>query len=346
MRIAIVCPYDLGRFGGVQDQAIKLTDWLREAGHEALLLGPGTTGPPGATLLGPTIIVPSNGSTSPISMRPGVWRKVQQVVADCDVVHIHEPLMPTVSLQSMRKLDKPLVGTFHADVPRVMRGVLRTLRGTVRRWTARLAAITAVSPIAAQVLEGVADYRIVPNGLDVALYGTGDEDRAPAQVMFLGRDDPRKGLDVLLAAWPQIRSAVPTAQLVVAGTARPPAEAVSFLGRVSEEEKRSLLRSSAVFVAPNLGGESFGIVLTEAMAAGCAIVASDLPAFVEVLGQTGSIVPAGDPEATARSVIALLEDDIGRAAMQRSAGARVERFDKAAVTAGYVEAYESALHAT
>lgn len=346
MRIAIVCPYDLGRFGGVQDQAIKLTSWLGEAGHDAILVGPGMTGPPDACLLGPTIIVPSNGSTSPISMRPGVWRRVRQAVADCDVVHIHEPLMPTVSLQSMRKLDKPLVGTFHADVSRFMRGVLRVLRSGVRRWTSRLAAITAVSPVAAQVLEGIADYRIVPNGLDVALYRMGEEHRAPTRVMFLGRDDPRKGLDVLLAAWPSIRNAVPTADLVVAGTDRPPIDGVSFLGRVSEEEKRSLLRGSAVFVAPNLGGESFGIVLTEAMAAGCAIVASDLPAFVDVLGDSGSIVPAGDGEAIARSIIELLEDGARRSALQRAAAVRVERFDKAAVTAGYVEAYESALRAT
>lgn len=342
----MVCPYDLGRFGGVQDQATKLTSWLNATDHEAVLIGPGVAGPGDARLLGPTIIVPSNGATTPISMRPRVWRKVLAAAGGCDVVHVHEPLMPMVSLQTIRKLDMPMVGTFHADVPAFARGVMRTFRGPVRKWVARLGEVTAVSPVAAGAVASIADVRIIPNGLDTALYREGGETRRPNRVMFLGRDDPRKGLDILLEAWPKIRSSHPDAELVVAGSTRPEVDGAQFLGRVSEEKKRSLLREAAVFVAPNLGGESFGIVIAEAMAAGCALVASDLPAFRHVLGDAGLVSPTGDVAALADAVRWLLTDAASRTVFQAKAAERVAAFDRCTVVDAYIDAYESAIRAT
>jgi phosphatidylinositol alpha-mannosyltransferase len=162
-------------------------------------------------------------------------------------------------------------------------------------------------------------------------------------VTFLGRDDARKGLSVLLEAWPRILAALPGATLHVLGAERSGVEGVTFLGRVSEEEKRSQLAASTVHCAPNLGGESFGIVVLEAMAAGSAIVASDIPAFGYVAGNTARFVPPGDADALAAGVIGLLGEPGRAGAAGAAARERTAEFDGAIVAAQYVEAYEDAL---
>jgi len=339
LRVAVVCPYDLGLPGGVQQLTIELVQRLEAAGHDAWLVGPGEH--PGAPSVGRTIRIRANASVAPVALGPGVVGRVARAIEGADVVHVHEPLMPLVSLTALLG-SSPLVATFHADAPR-WAGAVYSAAGRLLRRRLRNAVITAVSPTAAAPLPtSWGPVEIIPNGLDVAGYATGDA-RVPGRVTFLGRDDPRKGLDVALAAWPTVHAAFPEAELVVMGSSRSPTAAgVRYVGRVSESEKRSLLSSAMIHLAPNTGGESFGIVVAEAMAAGAAVVASDLPAFQHVIGSTGLQVPTGDPDAFARALIRLLADPEEAKRLGAAGTERAHSFDWSVVLDRYVAAYRRA----
>jgi phosphatidylinositol alpha-mannosyltransferase len=340
VKVALVSPYDLGRFGGVQDQALNLAAWLNDAGHEAWVVGPGE-GPADTVSVGPATQIPVNLSTAPISINPAVGTRLRDAVAGADVVHVHEPLVPTVALAAAALPNVALVGTFHADPSPAVRRLYRLAAPVLRRLLRRLDVVTAVSPVAAGAIDRLVAPRLVPNGVDVASHRP--DDGNPLQVAFVGRDDPRKGLDVLLTAWPMVRAAVPDAELAVAAGDRcEDLEGVRFIGAPSHEAKRRLLTTSGVFCAPNLGGESFGIVLVEGMASGCAVVASALPGFTHVLGDAGMLVKPGDAEGLARSLIHVLENDAHRAGLQRRGLERAWRYDRAAVLAGYLAAYRDA----
>jgi len=345
VRVALVCPYDLGRFGGVQDQVVKLAGWLEDEGHQPVVVGPGDTGPPGARLVGSARVVEVNRSAAPIAIGARVWRRVAVAIADADVVHIHEPLVPAVSLAALRTATGPVVATLHADPSTLVRRGVRVGRPAVRRLLRRAAVVTAVSPVAASVMAGVAEARLVPNGIDLSAWESAFG-RA-GSVVFVGRDDIRKGLDVLLAAWPHIRLRVPEATLDIVGADHAGAAiaGVTFHGRIDEAAKRRVLGASAVLAAPNTAGESFGIILVEGMAAGCALVASALPGFVHVAGDVARWVAPHDPEALASAVAGLLEDDAARAALVAKGTERVARFDRGPVLAGYLAAYDDAIAA-
>jgi phosphatidylinositol alpha-mannosyltransferase len=223
-------------------------------------------------------------------------------------------------------------------------GLAYTLgRPVTRRWIESLDVITAVSPIAARVVDFTHRVRVIPNGIDVDEYAPGAKD--PESAVFLGRDDPRKGLAVLLDAWPQVRLHHPAATLTVVGADQrsEPVPGVVFAGRVTESEKRRLLATAAVFCAPNLSGESFGIVVAEGMAAGCAVVASGLPAFARVVGDAGVLVAPGDGEGLAAAITTLLDDPESIATLGAAAREQVRRFDGPVVAAQYVGAYEDAI---
>lgn len=341
MRVAVVCPYDLGRAGGVQDQATRLVGWLGGAGHDATLFGPGLDGPDGAVLLGASTTIPVNRSKAPVKLDPRLTRRMGEVLPGYDVVHVHEPLVPMVSVAAATVKGPAKVGTFHADPSPLVRGLYRYGAPAVRGMLRGIDVITAVSPVAGSALDGVVDYRVIPNGIDVAAYGTGP--KHDQRVTFLGRDDPRKGLSVLLDAWPLVRAALPEASLHVLGAERPDVAGVRFLGRVSEEEKRAELGAATVHVAPNLGGESFGIIVLEAMAAAGAVVASAIPAFAHVAGDAAVLFPPGDSGALAAAVIELLDDPARAAALGERARARSALFDGPNVAAQYINAYEDSL---
>ena len=219
---------------------------------------------------------------------------------------------------------------------------LRLAGPAARRLLGRLDVVTAVSPVAASAVPALEAVRIIPNGVDTSEYETGPKN--PASVMFLGRDDPRKGLDVLLEAWPAVLDAVPGARLTVVGADRDDeTPGVSWLGRVSEEDKRAALAASEVFAAPNTSGESFGIVLVEAMSAGCVVVASALPAFARVLGDAGELIQPNDAVGLAERIVDVLSDDTGRSDRSAASVARAARFDGTEVAAAYLEAYEDAI---
>ncbi len=343
MRVGLVCPYDLGAPGGVQDQVVRLQRWLQQAGHDVKLIGPGTNPELEFVSVGATTVVPANGAATPIALSATASRRVVEELKSVDVAHVHEPLMPQVSLSAMRRATVPLVGTFHADVSRAAGLVYRFGRPLTSKWFARLNVMTAVSPIAARVVADTGRVRIIPNGIDVEQYG-GTQKR-PGTVAFLGRDDERKGLRFLVEAWPLIRAEHPNAQLIVIGAEDPGhgPGGIRYTGRVAEAEKQRLLGEAAVFCAPNLGGESFGIVVVEAMASGCAVVASGLPAFVHVAGDTARYVPPADPAGIAREISSLLSDEATATAMGTAAQARSSRFGQDEVANAYGSAYESAL---
>jgi phosphatidylinositol alpha-mannosyltransferase len=205
-----------------------------------------------------------------------------------------------------------------------------------------------VSPVAGSAIDGMVEYRIIPNGVDIDDYPTGPTVRH--RVTFLGRDDPRKGLSVILEAWPRIRAAVPEAELHVIGADRAEMAGVTFLDRVAEEEKRRELAASEIHVAPNPGAESFGVVVLEAMAAGSAVVASAIPAFEYVSGGVAMMVTpgdamglAGDAMGLGSAVIELLQDPARARSMGEVARQRSMDFDGAGVAARYIEAFEHAL---
>jgi phosphatidylinositol alpha-mannosyltransferase len=342
MRVAVVSPYDAGRHGGVQLQCDQLVAHLVARRHDAWLVAPGTGGPKGTRHVGSTITVPVDGTRAPVTIDPAVFSRVRAALEGAEVVHVHEPFMPFTSWAALGA-PAPVVGTFHAAPGRFGRVVYRVGSPGWRRVARRMTVVTAVSRTAAAAVEGIAAPRIVPNGIEVAAYRL-DVERRARQVVFVGRDDPRKGLDVLLAAWPRVLAAVPDARLDIVGVdGAAPIPGIRFRGRVSEDQKRRLLAGAAVAVAPNLGGESFGLVVAEAMAAGCAVVASALQAFAAVVGDAALLVPPGDAEALGTDLAALLGDDYRVEVMAEAATRRVERFDMTRVCDEYVAAYRDAL---
>ncbi len=346
MKIAVVCPYDLAAFGGVQGQVLSLVDWLTESGHEAWAVAPGSGGPEGTRHVGPAVSVPANRSRAPISIDPRSLARMKAAVAGADVVHIHEPLVPVVGWAALLVGPGPRVGTFHADPSTLVRRFYRLARPLLRRLAGRITVATTVSPVAGSAVEGFVAARVVPNGLEVARYRSAAA-KIPGRVLFVGRDEPRKGLDVLLQAWPLVRASAPEATLRVLGASRGSGPSgVTFLGSVGESDKLREFGEATVLCAPNLGGESFGLVVAEGMAAGCAVVASDLPAFRAVSAGTALLVPPGDVPQLAKAVGGILGNPgeagrLGKAAVEAAA-----RFDKAAVLDGYLSAYRDALAAS
>jgi phosphatidylinositol alpha-mannosyltransferase len=341
MRIGLICPYDLSKPGGVQTQVLGLSRVLADLGEAPLVLGPGL--PPGVqgVDLGPTVSIPANGSLAPVSLLPSAASTIRRSVDDLDLLHVHEPLVPMVSLAALRS-GPPVVATFHAAPGRLGRGLYRSLGRRLRSVLGPATrVVTSVSAVAAAALPEDLDVRLVPNGVDVSALAV-DVPRSVTRVVFLARDEPRKGLDVLLAAWSQVVEAAPDAELVVMGCRRP-VSGVKWMGEVDDDIKAEVLSSAAVFVAPNLGGESFGITLVEAMAAGAAVVASDLEAFREVAGDAALFFEPGDAGALAEAVTELLLDDSKREAVAEIGRLRASRYDWPVVAADYRRAYLDAI---
>ena len=341
MNVAVVCPYDLDRPGGVQQQCLELVTGLRERGHHAWLVGPANTEGEARRVVGRSVLVRGNGSLVPIALHPAVVGNVSRGVAGADVVHVHEPFAPLVGWAGLG-VAVPRIATFHADPPPWVRASYRAGAPVARRLLGSLSGATAVSPVAAApLLRLVRGLEIVPNGVAVERYRQGE--RSGRRVVFLGRDEKRKGLDVLLAAWPAVATAVDGAELVVMGATRdhsPPG--VRFVGAVDQAAKRAQLAEADVLCAPHLGGESFGIVLVEGMAAGCAVVASDLPAFRYVTGNAAVWVDPGDPRKLANALRHVLTDGDLRSRLQQEGSLRARRFDWSYILPRYEEIYARA----
>jgi phosphatidyl-myo-inositol alpha-mannosyltransferase len=347
MRVGIVCPYDLSAPGGVQQLTTELAAEIRRRGDEVVLVGAGRHAHDMPQIdettvrAGRSFTIRANRSRVPLTLSPLSWRRVRRALAEVDVVHVHEPLVPLVGWVALGSR-RPTVATFHAAPPHWVHRVYRWAPIVGRRL--QRAVLTAVSETAAQALpSGWGPVEIIPNAIDTSAYDLPVR-RVHRRVCFLGRDEPRKGLNVLLEAWRRIHEAVPDAELKVMGADRRQSlPGVDFLGRVTGGEKNRMLASSLVYVAPNTGGESFGIVIAEAMAAGCAVVCSDLPAFRDVVDGDGRLVPVGDADALAEEVIALLSDPTAARALGERGRASVKRFDWATIVDRYRQVYRRAL---
>ncbi|CAN5471474.1 glycosyltransferase family 4 protein [soil metagenome] len=314
MRIGLVCPYSLTLPGGVQGQVLGLARSLRAAGHDVRVLGPCDGPPPdaGVTPLGNCIPLAANGSVAPIAPDlPCALRTIRALRdEDFDVVHVHEPLLPGPCMTTGVMKSAPLLGTFHAA------GTSASYRwaGGPLRWLAgRLDVRCAVSEDARRLAEDHLGgrYELVFNGIEVERYAkaTPTPTDGPT-VLFLGRHEPRKGLAVLLEAMGQLPADV---RLWVASDGPETArlrdqvrddERIEWLGRISDEDKARRLRGADVFCAPSLHGESCGVVLLEAMAAGTPVVASDLAGYRTVArpGREALLIPPGDAAALARAL--------------------------------------------
>jgi len=341
MRIGLVCPYDLSKPGGVQAQVLGLAKALESGGDDAVVIGPGLPSGVSGVDLGRSVVVPGNGSKVPISIDPTVLRVMRSVAGNIDLLHVHEPLMPTVSFSALR-VGVPVVATFHAAPGEMGRRFYTLLGGRLKTLLGRnLRRVTAVSETARAALPPDLGVTIVPNGIDAASLRV-DGERSPRRVAFLGRDEPRKGLEVLLEAWPLVLESVPEAELVVMGAERD-VPGIEWLGWVDDETKTEVLNNSAIYVAPNTGGESFGIVLLEAMAAGAAVVASDLDAFSEVGGHAVQFFENGDALALAAEIVHLFQHENIRSGLSDAGRARAAEFDWSVVTAAYRTIYEESL---
>jgi phosphatidylinositol alpha-mannosyltransferase len=336
LRVGLVSPYDLSTPGGVQAQVLGLARYLNQGGDEAVVIGPGLPEAVQGVDLGASIRVPGNGSMVPISFDPRARRRIRAACAELDLLHVHEPLMPLASLFA-NHAGPPVVATFHADPGTAGRIAYRLGRPLFTRAMGNAVAITAVSETAASVLPPGTNFEVIANGLDVASLRA-EVERDPYAVAFLGRDEPRKGLDVLLEAWPAVLEQVPGARLTVMGSNRGQAE-ITWMGYVDDATKARVLGSSGVYVAPHLGGESFGIVLVEALAAGAAVVASNLDSFVAVADGAARFVPSGDASALGETLAEVLADPDEQRRLASIGAERAKRFDWSVVGKAYRDLY-------
>jgi phosphatidylinositol alpha-mannosyltransferase len=362
VRVGLVSPYSLDVPGGVQVHVRDLAEALLERGHDVSVLAPAdddTPLPAYVVPAGRAVPVPYNGSVARLMFGPVSAARVRRWLGDggFDILHVHEPAAPSLSILAVWFADVPVVATFHTANARsrVMTAAYGILQATFEKISARIAVSEEARTTLVQHLGG--DAVLIPNGLYVERFAKVDPrpvwQSGAGTVSFLGRlDEPRKGLPVLLQAWPSVVAARPGARLLVAGRGdteealdllpRHVRGSVEFLGAVSDEDKAAMLASSDVYVAPQTGGESFGIVLLEAMSAGAPVVASDLVAFRAVLdeGRLGSLFPVGDAAALAAAVLALLHDPAARAAVSARASEAVQRYDWALVVEEVLAVYE------
>jgi phosphatidyl-myo-inositol alpha-mannosyltransferase len=375
MRVALVSPYSWTYPGGVTRHIEALAGELTAAGHEVRVFAPfdrdvratallhrgarpqARTAPEWLVPLAGTIGWPSNGAVSNLSFTPfavSTLRRELRAFAP-DVVHLHEPVAPVVGWDALTSSDAPLVGTFHCYSESVPPHAVAALMGA-RRKLNRLSVRIAVSEAAAWTGRRFygGEYRIIPNGVEVAPGGPPRARvrlrREPLEIVFVGQAVERKGLPVLLRAFEALRGHVP-ARLTIVGASEPEVapllverDGVTVLGRVSDARKREVLEAADVLVAPSLGGESFGMVLTESFAAGTPVVASDIAGYRDVVrdGVDGLLVPRGDATALAETLRALALDPERTAALGDAAGAGAARYAWPKVAAEVVSAYEDA----
>ncbi|MEU8813144.1 glycosyltransferase family 4 protein [Actinoplanes sp. NPDC048796] len=368
MRIGIVSPYSFDVPGGVQNHIMDLSEALIGLGHEVSVLAPADEDadlPPYVVPAGRALPLPYNGSVARIAFGPVSTARVRRWLnkGQFDVLHVHEPMTLSLSLLAVLSARGPVVATFHTAMTRsrALSAAQGLLQLVVEKITARIAVSELARKVQVEHLGGGAVE--IPNGVAVAKFaGAEPMDGWPGDggtLGFLGRfTEPRKGFELLRSAFVTLAARRPGLRLLVAGPGDRddlygpiPAELhdrVTFLGLVSEADKARMLRSVDVYVAPNTGGESFGMILTEAMAAGTAIAASDLDAFRRVLdgGRAGALFPTGDASALCGLLDQLLDDQERRAALSAAASVAVGAFDWPSVAQRVLEVYATAIEAT
>jgi phosphatidyl-myo-inositol alpha-mannosyltransferase len=375
VRIGLVSPYSYTYPGGVGRHVEGIADELLRRGHDVRLFAPYDPDdrlasvmhkgarpqarelPDHFVSLGRTLGIPMNGAVSNVSVIPYATSVMGRAVRDrsFDVLHVHEPNGAVASWFTVENARVPVVGTFHSYATKPFAQQLAANVLNARRLYSKLHARIAVSEAARWTAERFCGghYRIIPNGVDLNAAPTGPKSPCDdLRLLFVGRAEERKGLPVLLRAFEALRAAGVQARLTIAGATPEEVqpylldgEGVEVRGRVTEDEKWRLLHGADIVCAPSLGGESFGMVLTEAFAAGTPVVCSDIAGYRDVLrhGVEGLLVPVGDPAALGEALLALGLDPARRERMSVAARERAQRFGWETVTGEVLETYEEAI---
>ena len=359
MRVGLICPYSLSVPGGVQGQVLGLARELRRRGHEIRILAP-TDGPPpdpDVTPLGPSVLNPSNGSMAPLAPDPSAQLRTIRALWDeaFDVVHIHEPFCPGPTVTAVLMKSAPLVGTFHAAGEQPAYRYLAWLARTMGK---RLDARVAVSEAAKAMIEPTigGEWNIFFNGVEVDRFASAvpwERPEGRQVVLFVGRHEDRKGLSVLLGAVRHLRDDV---VVWVAGDGPQTEELraqyrheerIEWLGRVSDDERDRRMAAADVFCAPSIGGESFGVILLEAMAAGAPVVAGDIDGYRGVAGpldgrpRAAILSPPGASAALGDALRSVLDDPILASELRAEGRRRADRFSMSALADAYLELYSA-----
>ena len=365
IRIGMVCPYGWDTPGGVQTHIRDLADHLIEEGHYVSVLTPVSDDSVDSANYvvnaGKPISIPVNGSVAKILFGPVASSRAKQWIAseDFDLLHLHEPAIPSLSLLACSAAEGPLVGTFHVSTQKkkAIYAIGPILEPIVEKLTARI----AVSELARSTLKDHfdTDAVVIPNGIDGQRYANAkisENYSGGHTVGFIGRfEESRKGLQVLLDSLAIVSRFIPDVTYLIAG----PGESedflkrlnpqlrsrIKFLGLLTNEEKMSFLKTVQIYVAPNTGSESFGIILTEALSAGTAVVASDIPAFKAVLenGAAGDLFINGDSADLAKVLVALLRDDQRRKKLAENGKLSAQKYDWQVVAEQIEHIYEMAI---
>lgn len=363
IRIGIVCPYGWDTPGGVQNHVRDLAEYLIDKGHFVSVLAPvidESKIPPYVTSAGKPIAIPYNGAVARVLFGPIAFARVRQWIQsnEFDLLHLHEPAIPSISLLACWAADGPMVGTFHAAAKRqkAIFAIGPILEPVIEKLTARIAVSEAARETLTEHLE--TDAIVVPNGIYADRYRDGEivQKWSGNTIGFIGRfEEPRKGLSVLIDALPIIARFAPDVRVLVAGPGDSETfeknidpqlkQRFEFLGKITEKEKADFLASIAIYVAPNTGGESFGIILAEALAGGAAVVASDIPAFDSLLGhgEYGALFPSECAQELAKVIIDLLRDNDKRRELAKKGKEYAQRFDWDVVAEEIYSIYEMSM---
>lgn len=362
-RIGIVCPYGWDTPGGVQSHVGDLAEYLIAQGHYVSVLAPVINEdgiPDYVTSAGRPISIPYNGAVARILFGPLAFARVKQWIAsgNFDLLHLHEPAIPSISLLACWASEGPLVGTFHAasTKQKIAFAITPFIEPVIEKLTARI----AVSEAARETLQIHLDTDavVVPNGIYVKKFSDAHSDPrwSGNTIGFIGRfEESRKGLSVLIEALPAIVDKIADVRVIVAGPGNPATvleemephlrQRFTFLGRISEEEKANFMSSVSIYVAPNTGGESFGIILAEALAGGASVLASDIPAFDSLLGhgKYGSLFQSENSEDLAKRAIELFNSPELRRTIARAGREYAQSFDWDVVAERIYDVYEMAM---
>lgn len=362
LKIGIVCPYGWDAPGGVQAHIADLREYLVQNGHEVSVLAPTADEdalPEWVVSAGKPLSIPYNGAVARVLFGPAAFAKVKQWISDndFDLLHLHEPAIPSISLLACWAAEGAMVGTFHASAKKQKASfaIVPILEPVIEKLSARIAVSEAARETLMAHLE--TDAVVIPNGIYAKkMRGKIRPEWSGETLGFMGRfNEPRKGLKVLIDALPIISRFMPNVRVLVAGPGAPEeflkdidpqlSSRIQFLGRLSEEEKADFMTSVGAYIGPNTGGESFGIILAEALAGGAAVVASDIPAFAAVLenGKYGKLFESENSTDLAKVVIELLRDRAGRDQLAKAGQEYAQRFDWDVVAEDIFEIYEMAI---
>jgi phosphatidylinositol alpha-mannosyltransferase len=363
LRIGLVCPYSWDVPGGVQNHIRDLAEFLIANGHYVEVLAPATESedlPSYIVSAGRAVSIPYNGAVARVLFGVVANSRVRNWIneGDFDLLHLHEPAIPSLALLACWAGEGAMVGTFHAAAKyqKAIVAIGPILEPVIEKLSARIAVSEAARLTLTAHLE--TDAIVIPNGIYAENYrdGTPNPQWQGSTIGFLGRfEEDRKGLPVLLDALPIIARFVPDIRVLIAG----PGDSeeilekvdpqlrhrVEFLGKISEEDKADFLSSISLYIAPNTGGESFGIILAEAMAGGATVVASDIPAFADVLGdgKFGALFESENSESLAKVIIDLMRDETKRSDLATAGAVQAQRFDWSQVGEEIFEVYELAM---